>query len=261
MQTVHVNRNDFILQIKLNRPRQRNAFNPVMIDGLIEAFTVAAADPALRLVYLTGVGRDFCVGADLNWMKSFVGIDFVDNQADAKRLFSLYESMINCKNPIVTYVHGHVFAGGIGLCAASDIVVADESAVFALSETKRGIVPAVMLPFVCDKLSKSRTRELLMTGREFSAQEALQYGLVHFITNTNQSVFMEQLFQSILATAPVANYQSRQLINHLVRNSYDSQTKDLLVTALAESRIDSEAIEGIKAFFEKRQPNWLRKTA
>jgi methylglutaconyl-CoA hydratase len=247
-----------VLQVVLNRPEKCNSFNPQLIDALTRVFgeLASGAAPELRLVHISGSGSVFCAGADLQWMQASRNLSEEANYHDADRLFLMYQAMQKCPVPVVTQVHGAVFGGGIGLCSVSDIVIADTQSYFSLSETRRGLIPAVMMPFVIEKLGKSRTRELTITGRTFTAEEAVAYGLVHFISTpkTRKSV-TESVIQNTIASAPEAIRESRDLIGRSSDRSFESLRHDLVHT-LSQKRSGAEAQEGLSAFFEKREPAW-----
>ena len=248
--------NGCVLQVVLNRPKKRNAFNPDLIDALTRVFARDAQADGLRLIHLSGAGLAFCSGADLEWMQASRGLSDQDNYFDIDRLFLMYEAMQNCPVPILTQVHGPVYGGGIGLSCVSDIVIADEDSAFSLSETKRGLIPAVMMPFIIEKIGKSRTRELMITGRQFSAVQAMEYGLVHFISNSeNKRELTENLIEEIISSAPGAILEGRKLIQE-TRDLPFEAVRHELVSSLARKRAGQEAQEGLEAFLQKRSPSW-----
>ncbi len=256
MKFVLIKKNGCVLRVILNRPEKRNAFHPELINELTHIFSSTSLDKNLRLIHISGAGSDFCAGADLQWMSSCSNLSELENYDDADQLFSMYQSMQDCYIPIVSQVHGHVFGGGIGLCAASDIVIANKNSIFSLSEPRRGLIPAVMMPFIIEALGKSRVRELLITGREFSSDEAMNFGLVHFTTEEQSELALtKNIIKNILATAPEAIKECRFLINHSAQLSRQN-----FVEFLAKKRISDEAKEGLASFFEKRQPAWEKET-
>lgn len=248
-----------VLYVTLNRTTQNNAFDSEMISTLTTIFTEAKAKQA-RFIFLTGTGKHFCTGADLRWMRHCAQLSATQNYAEAEKLYLLYLSMQQCELPIIAEVKGAIMGGGIGLCAAADIVLANDNSQFALSETQRGIVPAIMMPVLLKKMRASRILELLMTGRSFTANEALQYGLIHFVANGAEiKNSRECLFQQLQSTAPNAVFVSRQLLDTLstpLSNFENEHLKKLLVATLAQSRASLETQEGIAAFFAKRKPQW-----
>lgn len=249
-------RNGCILKIVLNRKEHENALNPDLINELIEVFSVQAREPGLRLIYFSGSGSSFCSGTDLAWMRSSNKLSDQDNFFDADRLYQLVLAMQNCPLPILTQVHGVIYGGGIGLAASSDVVIADSQARFALSDTRQGLVPAIMLHPIIDKLGKSRTRELLTTGREFGALEAERFGLVHFVVDkTDHDAQLRSLIGNILACAPEATIESRQLIQEIRDLPFEAARHEL-VSSLSRKRTGSEAQEGLQALLENRQASW-----
>ncbi|HEX7673634.1 MAG TPA: enoyl-CoA hydratase-related protein [Bdellovibrio sp.] len=172
-----------ILWMTLNRPEKSNAYNFEMATQLRDEFQRASANKNLRALVLSGNGKNFCTGADLEWMSHATDLSEKENQADLKVLKELYESALNLDIPIVCLAHGRIYGGGLGLVAVSDIVVCDTSTDFALSEAKIGLVPGIITPLVIHKIGASHFAEASLTARVFSADEALRWGLVHHLVS------------------------------------------------------------------------------
>ena len=256
MNDVIIEINGCILKVILNRPQLRNAFNSEVIQKLTHVFLSLSCNPNLRLILISGNGPDFCAGADLEWMRASIKLSKKENYQDADKLFAMYEAMENCHIPIITQVHGHIFGGGIGLCAASDIVIADQRSIFCLSEAKLGLIPAVMMPLMINKLGKSITQLLLIAGRKFSTKDAIRYGLAHFASRKqNLTSLTHDIIKNIITSAPEAIDECRRLIR-----SSASLNRHHFVEALANKRVGKEAQEGISAFFENRLPSWAKLT-
>jgi methylglutaconyl-CoA hydratase len=177
--TILLDINDGVARLKLNRPEKHNAFNAEMIAELTAAFTLLAEQQSLRLVILSGNGPSFSAGADLNYMKKIAGFGYEENLLDAQKLAGLFKTVKNCKVPVMAIVHGAVFGGANGLSAACDIVLAHEATIFAFSEVKLGITPATISPFVIARCGEAAARELMLTGRKFTASEAYRFLLVN----------------------------------------------------------------------------------
>ncbi len=249
--------NGCILKVELNRTESVNALNPELIAELIDVFCVQAKRPGLRLIYLSGAGTSFCSGLDLAWMKASKELSDQENFFDTDRLYQLFLAMQSCPIPIFTHVRGVVFGAGVGLAASSDVVVAEPNSRFALTETRYGLVPAIMLPVVIEKLGKSRTRELLTTGREFDVNEAEKFGLVHFIIEANEGEEkICELIDKILSCAPEAVVESRQLIQEIRDLPFEAARHEL-VSSLSRKRTSPEAQEGLLAVFENREASWV----
>ena len=176
MGALRIERDDDLLRVTLVRPETRNAFDAALIAELAEAFVDVGK---ARAVLLAGEGPSFCAGADVEWMRASVDLDFDANVADANALRGMLEAIDRCPAPVVARVQGHALGGGAGLVACADIAVAGESAVFAFSEVKLGIIPAVISPFALAKIGPSAARRYFVTGERFDAATALRIGLVH----------------------------------------------------------------------------------
>ena len=170
-----------VLRVALNRPEVRNAFDEEVIAALTALARDAARDPTLRAIVLSGEGPAFCAGADLAWMMKSVAYSRQDNLRDAEDLARMLELLDSLPVPLIGRVHGAALGGGVGLVAVCDIVVAADDTVFAFSETKLGILPAVISPYVLAKIGASAARELFLTGARFDAARARDLGLVHRI--------------------------------------------------------------------------------
>ena len=176
MGALRIERDDDVLRITLARPETRNAFDAALIAELADAFVDVGK---ARAVLLAGDGPSFCAGADVEWMRASVDLDFDANVADANALRGMLEAIDRCPAPVVARVQGHALGGGAGLVACADIAVADERTVFAFSEVKLGIIPAVISPFALAKIGPSWARRYFVTGERFDAATALRIGLVH----------------------------------------------------------------------------------
>ena len=184
-----------ILQIKLNRPDKKNAFNPEMIEQITESFVKVNSDNSIRGVYLTGEGDCFCAGADLAWMKSMVNYSFEDNIKDSEKLHNMFLQGLNCNVPVVGFFQGYVMGGATGLVSICDIGIAQKETKFAFSEVKIGLAPAVISPFIFNKMNQNKANEFMLTGKMFDAEEALQSGLIDY---TGDSSFCQETATKVL---------------------------------------------------------------
>jgi len=254
-----VARHGAVLQVTLNRPDVRNAFNDALIDGLIAAFEGAAADPQVRCVVLAGAGKAFCAGADLAWMKSMAHYGEVENQADARRLAGLFAAVDRCPKPVIGRIHGAAMGGGVGLVACCDIPVATADTVFAFTEVRLGLAPAVISPFVLRKIGVGAARELFVTGERFDVERARAIGLVHHVAADLDAAdaLVARLVASVLAGAPGAVAACKQLAM-TVADLDDATATATTAALIARLRAADEGQEGMRAFLTRTPPAWTR---
>jgi methylglutaconyl-CoA hydratase len=236
-----------VLRITLARPDRRNAFDAELIGELAEAFVDVGRAHA---VVLAGDGPSFSAGADVEWMRASADLDFDANVADANGLRRMLEAIDRCPAPVVCRVQGHALGGGCGLVACSDVAIAAENAVFAFSEVKLGIIPAVISPFALAKIGTGAARRYFVTGERFDAQTALRIGLVHEVA-ADLDAAVERVLAEVLSAGPRAARWAKRLV---------LERPDGPETArwIAERRTSEEGQEGLRAFLEKRPPNWRR---
>lgn len=257
--SILLNINDGVARLELNRPEKHNAFNAEMIAELTAAFTLLAEQQSLRLVILRGNGPSFSAGADLHYMKEISGFGYEENLRDAQKLAGLFETVKNCAVPVMAVVHGAVFGGANGLSAACDIVLAHENTVFAFSEVKLGITPATISPFVIARCGEAAARELMLTGRKFTASEAYRFMLVNQVFQSeNQEELISTYIRQLLSSGPMALKACKTLIQK-VTEPHEEKAEILNFTTkqIAELRASEEGQEGLAAFFDKRKPNWI----
>ena len=245
MPALRVERDDEVLRVTLARPERRNAFDAELIAELHAAFDDVAD---ARAVVLAGEGESFCAGADVEWQRASIDLSYEDNVVDARRLRQMLEAVNGCPAPVVARVHGHAFGGGCGLIACADVVVADAATVFAFSEVKLGIVPAVISPFAIGKIGPSAARRYFLTVERFDAQTALRIGLVHDVVDDVDAA-LARVLRELATAGPEANRSATRPV--LVRP--DGLATDRWA---AERRTSEEGQEGLRAFLEKRKPSW-----
>ena len=256
-QHVRVERDGGVTSVILDRPEVRNAFGPRLIEELGAVFTGLDHDPLTRVVILRGEGQSFGAGADINWMRESATYSRQENVEDATRLALMLESIKRCDKPVVCRVHGHAIGGALGLLATSDYVVAADDTVFAFSEVKLGIVPAVISPFVLRRIGLSHARALFITGERFTAERAERIGLAHVITPlANIDVEVQRVVDELLTAAPGAIAVAKHLSSEV---AFRDPREVMLHTAetIASKRTDPEGQEGLSAFLEKRKPSWM----
>ena len=257
--SILLNINDGVARLELNRPEKHNAFNAEMIAELTAAFTLLAEQQSLRLVILRGNGPSFSAGADLHYMKEISGFGYEENLRDAQKLAGLFETVKNCAVPVMAVVHGAVFGGANGLSAACDIVLAHENTVFAFSEVKLGITPATISPFVIARCGEAAARELMLTGRKFTASEAYRFMLVNQVFQSeNQEELISTYIRQLLSSGPMALKACKTLIQKVTEpHKEKAEILNFTTKQIAELRASEEGQEGLAAFFDKRKPNWI----
>lgn len=254
-----------VVRVTLNRPDVRNAFNEALIAELTawaESVTVGGAlrsgsGQAARVAVLSGAGKMFCAGADLAWMSKMVACTHEENVRDARAMARMFEALDRLPIPLIGRIHGAALGGGVGLAAVCDIVVAAEDAMFAFTEVKLGILPAVISPYAIAKIGQSAARELFLTGARFSAARAREIGLVHAIGDEGELDRMVAKYVNDLATsAPGAVAAAKQLIAEVATRTRTSAV-EYSIDAIAERRVSPEGQEGMTAFLAKRPPSWM----
>ena len=242
---LEVERDGSVLRITLARPDRRNAFDAALIAELAEAFVDVGR---ARVVLLAGEGPSFCAGADVDWMRASAGLSFDENVADANALRRMFEAIDGCPAPVVARVHGHALGGGAGLVAVADVAIAAPGTVFAFSEVKLGIIPAVISPFVLAKIGAGAARRYFVSGERFHADTALRIGLVSEVAD-DLDVAVGRALGELLSAGPHAARWAKRLVR---------ERPDGPETArwIAERRTSDEGQEGLKAFLEKRPPGW-----
>ncbi|MEZ0392106.1 MAG: enoyl-CoA hydratase-related protein [Pseudobdellovibrionaceae bacterium] len=245
-----------IAVISLDRPDVRNAFHPEMIQRLTDEFQILSQRNDLRAIVLSGEGKAFCAGADLNWMKSMVQYSLEQNRADSEKLYEMFESLWNCPIPIIGVVHGAAFGGALGLIAACDYVIAAENTQMCFSEVKIGLVPAVISAFILKKCSVGSIAPLMMSGQIFSPKKALDAGLVHeVVSESHLAESLARTVQNFQEAGPEAVRETKKLIRQF-SDLDSSQLKAETCRVISERRTSSEGQEGLKSFLEKRVANW-----
>jgi methylglutaconyl-CoA hydratase len=254
-----VERDGPIARVRLSRPEARNAFNAELIAGLRDAFGELAGVPAesLRGVLLSGDGSVFCAGADVAWQRAARDLTLAENEADAARLQEMLAAVDECPAPVVARVHGAALGGGMGLCAVADIVLADAGTTFGFTETRLGIMPAVISPFVLARIGEGHARALFPGGERFDAERALRIGLVHEVLPDNASLDarVEAVVEALLAAGPTAARGAKAMIR-AQRGMPREEARTLTVGIAARQRVSAEGQEGLAAFLEKRRPSW-----
>jgi methylglutaconyl-CoA hydratase len=245
-----------VATITLNRPEVHNAFNEVMIAELTEIFEEIPKDDQVRVVVLTGEGKSFSAGADLNWMKKMINYSYEQNLDDSLKLAELFYLMYSLPKPIIARVNGAAIGGGTGLVAVCDIAIASENAKFSLSEVKLGLVPACISPYVIRKVGEGRCREFFLTGERLTARRALEAGLVNLVApleRLDQAV--QEKAAQLISSGPNALAMCKELLKNVPGMDFE-KAKTYTADMIARMRIGDEGQEGMNAFLEKRKPKW-----
>jgi methylglutaconyl-CoA hydratase len=251
-------RDEHSVQITLNRPDLHNAFNETLIAELSECFKSLGQDETVQLIILTGEGKSFCAGADINWMKSMVAYSREENLKDSQNLADMFKIINECPKPVIGRINGSAFGGGVGLVAVCDIAVAVDSAKFSFSEVKLGIIPAVVSPYVLKKIGPGHARQLFITGERFDSQTAQNIGLIHRTAKLEDiDEKIDETVKMLSANGPRAMHEVKLLISNWYDLNEESYRK-YTVEKIAELRTAPEGHEGLEAFLAKRKPSWGR---
>ena len=246
-----------VATVSLNRPDVRNAFHPTMIRELTEAFREIAARVDIAVICLRGEGKSFCSGADLGYMQSMAAFTLEENQKDSDQLFEMFWALRSCPQPVVGLVHGHVMGGALGLLAVCDIAASVEGTQFCFSEVRLGLAPAVISPFVLERVPAGFARRYLLTAEVFGPQEALASGLLQYNGTTEEAeAFVAKTVLALRQNGVEAVRSTKTLLRAFDEVQDWEQRRKLTTRVIAERRVSEEGQEGLRGFLEKRQPNW-----
>lgn len=250
-------RPDGVAVITLDRPEIHNAFDDRLIADLTTTLETLGADAATRAVLLTGRGKSFSAGADLNWMRRCADYGEAENLADARALARLMATLDRLPKPTVARVNGAALGGGVGLVCCCDIAIAAEHARFGTTEVKLGIMPSVIGPYVIRAIGARAARRIMLTGERFAAAEALRLGLVHRTVEADDlDGAVEAVLDELSSSGPLALEATKSLIQDLAGKAISPELIDETASRIAALRATPEAKEGLGAFLEKRQPAW-----
>jgi len=255
--SLQIERSGAILTLRLARPALHNAFDAGLIAALTDALDAAARDPAVRAVVLAGAGTSFSAGADLAWMRSMAGASEAENRRDALALARLMRTLDELPKPTLARVQGAAFGGGVGLVACCDIAIAAEPARFGLTESRLGLLPAVISPYVIAAIGARQARRWFATGEHFDAATALRIGLVHeVVTEAGLDAAVDRQLALLAKAGPLAAAAAGALVRRVVastdRDVLDADNADLI----AQLRVSAEGQEGLGAYLDKRTPSW-----
>lgn len=247
-----------VASVWLNRPEVRNAFNDDVIAELRTTFSELGADATLRAIVLGGRGKAFCAGADLAWMRRMADYTWEQNRADAEALADMLWTIYSCPVPVVGRVHGDCYAGGVGLAAICDVLVAADAATFCLSEARLGLLPATIAPYVIRALGEQAARRYFVTAERFSASEAHRFGFVHEVTTSDElDARVAGVVESLIANGPLAARACKKLVQDLAGVPISGEVREDTARRIADIRASAEGKEGVQSFLHKRKPAWL----
>jgi methylglutaconyl-CoA hydratase len=249
-----------VVEVRLNTPERRNVLSALMIAELTEMAGTVGNDHKTRVIVLSGAGTTFCAGGDLNWMKAQIGADREQRMLEARKLAEMLLALNTVRAPLIGRLHGGAFGGGIGMACVCDVTLADRSTKFCFSETRLGIIPATIGPYVLARMGEGNARRVFMSARVFDALEAERLGIV------SRAVAAEDLDQAVetevapyLQVAPGAVAAAKRLARDLGPR-IDASVIDDTIRRLADTWEGPEALHGISAFLEKRPPDWAQQS-
>ena len=246
-----------VAEVWLNRPEVRNAFNDGVVAELTAAFDQLGSDPELRAIVLGGHGKAFCAGADLSWMRAMAGYSWEENQADAARLAHMLWTVYRCPVPVVGRIQGDCYAGGVGLAAVCDVLVAAEGVNFCLSEARLGLLPATIAPYVVKALGEQASRRYFTTAERFDAAQARALGLVHEVVAVELlDAKVADIVAALVANGPAAVRACKRLVQDVAGRLVDAALREDTARRIADIRSSAEGREGVQAFLDKREPGW-----
>jgi methylglutaconyl-CoA hydratase len=256
--TLKIDRRGAATWVWMNRAELHNAFDETLIAELTAAFAALDADPAVRVIVLSGMGKSFSAGADLNWMKRQGAAPPQANQADARKLATLFRTISMCRTPTIARVHGAALGGGMGLASACDICVASTKAQFATSEVRLGIIPAAIGPYVVRAIGERQAYRYFQTAERFGGERAREIGLAHEVAEPDAlDGKVQEIVDALLAGGPLAQAAATELIRAVAHKAVDDAVVEDTASRIAVLRATPEAKEGLSAFLEKRPAAWV----
>jgi methylglutaconyl-CoA hydratase len=248
-----------VATVTLNRPDIHNAFDDALIAGLTRTFEVVGVNSNVRVVILAGAGKSFSAGADIKWMRRMAEYSRAENVRDAEALATMLKTLNDIPKPTFAIVQGAAIGGGVGLVACCDIAIAAEDAVFALSETKLGLIPATIGPYVVAAIGARYARRYFLTAERFSAQDALRTGLVHEVVPAAELPrARDRHVAELLKNGPRAMGEAKALIRDIAGRPIERRLIQETAERIASIRASDEGREGLSAFLEKRPARWIK---
>lgn len=256
-QTLKLEISGRIATLTLNRPEMRNAFDADMISELTKAFKELAQNHAVSVVVLRGEGKSFCSGADLGYMQVMADFSMEENETDARALDNMFWAFRSVPQAVVGRLHGHVMGGALGLAALCDVAAAVEGTQFCFSEARLGLAPAVISPYVLEKMNLGFARRFMLTAEVFSAKDALDAGLIEFAGGEAAvDAFIASVTKALSENGPEAVRATKLLLREVAAQQNWPVKRAVTTRVIAERRVSKEGQEGLRGFLEKRPPNW-----
>jgi methylglutaconyl-CoA hydratase len=258
MSTLLLRKQHGVATITLNRADKHNAFDEHLIAELLATLATLRSDNSIRIVVLASQGKSFSAGADLQWMQKMVNYDFAENCQDAEQLAQLLYQLYHFPKPTIARIQGSVFGGGVGLVACCDIAICVDHAQFCFSETKLGLIPATISPYVIACIGARQARRWFLSAETFTANTAQQLGLVHEVVSAEMlEAACDKLTLALLQNGPQALIQCKQLVHEVATIPITPSLIGFTATQIATCRTSTEGQEGLTAFLTKRKPNWI----
>jgi methylglutaconyl-CoA hydratase len=255
-QTIVFRIEDKVARVTLNRPEVHNAFNDTMINELNMVFNDIEKRLDIRVVVLTGEGKSFCAGADLNWMRRVKDYTYEENLEESLNLAEMLSKIYTSPKPTIARVNGTAIGGGTGLVAACDIAIAASTAKFSFSEVKLGLIPACISPYVIKKCGEGKCREFFLTGERMKAEKAYAAGLINIVVPSEKlNPVVDEFIHQLISSGPEAIKKCKELLRKVPEMSL-KEAKKYTAEVIAQLRISDEGQEGMNSFLEKRKPSW-----
>lgn len=242
--------------IQLDRPEAYNALLPEMMAELLQIFGDFQNQKLVKVIVLGGNGKSFCAGADIHWMKKSATTNDEQNLKDSRLLADLFNLIHTSVKPVVAYVHGPVYGGGIGIMAACDIVVANKTSRFKFSEVRLGITPSTILPHIVRRMGPQKAKVKILTAELFDGEEALNCGLIDYLVEENAAEFALSLANDIMKGSPEAHIETKTLLA-VISGENKKEIFESSINSLVRIKKTKNAVEGLNAFIEKRKPIWI----
>ena len=256
-QALLTQREDDVARLRLNRPELHNAFDAGLIAELTAALEALAGDPAVRVVVLEGAGASFSAGADLNWMRAMATASEAGNREDALALARLMRTLDELPKPTIARVHGAAFGGGVGLVACCDIAIGVPAAKFGLTESRLGLLPAVISPYVIAAIGSRNARRYFASAEVFDGTEALRIGLLHELVEAGElDAAVQRQIELLRKAGPAASAAAKSLVRAVAAHADGAKHDADNAALIAKLRVSPEGQEGLSAFLEKRKPSW-----
>ena len=256
LQTLLYDIENKVAKVTFNRPDVHNAFNDIMIKELSEVFDCIAENDDVRVVIVTGKGKSFCAGADLNWMRRVKDYSYEDNLKGSLKLADMFYKIYASPKPTIAQVNGVAIGGGTGFVAVCDIAIAADQAKFSFSEVKIGLIPACISPYVMKKCGEGKCREFFLTGERLTAERAHAAGLINTVVPLGKlDDVVGELVKRLLSSGPEAITKCKELLRNVAQMPFD-KAREYTAEVIARLRISHEGQEGMAAFFDKRKPKW-----